>query len=73
MMRTHKVRRLPVVDGEQRLVGILSLADIARGIRAPQYRTDPDLAADQFVLTVSLICEDRLSIITKSLPVAWYL
>jgi CBS domain-containing protein len=59
VMRTHKVRRLPVVDAEQRLVGILSLADIARGIRAPQYRTDPDLAADQFALTVSLICEER--------------
>lgn len=29
-MRSNQVRRLPVVDDEQRVIGILSLADIAR-------------------------------------------
>jgi CBS domain-containing protein len=29
-MRSSQVRRLPVVDDEQRLIGIVSLADIAR-------------------------------------------
>ena len=29
-MRTHQVRRLPVLDANSRLVGILSLTDIAR-------------------------------------------
>lgn len=29
-MRTHQVRRLPVVDAEGKLVGILSLSDLAR-------------------------------------------
>lgn len=30
MMRRHRVRRLPVADGEGRLVGAISLTDIAR-------------------------------------------
>ena len=29
-MRSHQVRRLPVVDAEGRLVGVLSLSDLAR-------------------------------------------
>jgi len=32
LMREHQVRRIPVSDGMGRLVGILSLADIARAI-----------------------------------------
>jgi CBS domain-containing protein len=32
MMREHQVRRIPVSDEQGRLVGILSLADIARAI-----------------------------------------
>lgn len=34
-MARYKVRRLPVVDGN-RLVGIISLADVARALAAPQ-------------------------------------
>jgi CBS domain-containing protein len=35
LMATHQVRRVPVVDDEGRLVGIVSLADIARLAQAP--------------------------------------
>ncbi|HTJ56057.1 MAG TPA: CBS domain-containing protein [Devosiaceae bacterium] len=31
LMETHKVRRLPVIDENKRMVGILSLGDIASG------------------------------------------
>jgi CBS domain-containing protein len=34
LMRTRKVRRLPVVDAEGRLLGILSLSDLARASMA---------------------------------------
>lgn len=30
LMSDHQVRRLPVVNGEQRLVGVISVADLAR-------------------------------------------
>jgi CBS domain-containing protein len=35
LMRMRKVRRLPVVDAEGRLLGILSLSDLARASMAP--------------------------------------
>jgi len=36
VMRARKVRRLPVVDGEGKLVGLLSLSDLARASMAPK-------------------------------------
>lgn len=35
IMRSRKVRRLPVLDSERKLVGILSVTDIARVARQP--------------------------------------
>src|SRR5580765_5103655 len=32
LMQSHQVRRLPVVSGDGRLIGILSLSDIAQGV-----------------------------------------
>ena len=34
LMRRNRVRRLPVLDADKRLVGLLSLNDIARGARS---------------------------------------
>src|SRR5215472_8047344 len=33
IMRTHQIRRLPVVDRRRGLVGLLSISDVAHGIR----------------------------------------
>jgi CBS domain-containing protein len=30
VMRTHQVRRLPVIDADGKLVGVLSISDLAR-------------------------------------------
>jgi CBS-domain-containing membrane protein len=59
MMRANKIRRLPVVDSEGRLVGMLSIADIARNIGRAPFRGDPDLSPEQFAYTVAEICGAR--------------
>jgi CBS domain-containing protein len=40
IMKTHRVRRLPVVDFGTNLVGILSLADVVRHARASRAPED---------------------------------
>lgn len=35
-MKSKKIRRLPVIDEDKRMVGILSLGDIARKVAKPQ-------------------------------------
>jgi len=52
-MRRHRIRRVPVVDGKGRPVGVLSLSDLAR--HAGHRRGDLDV--DAFVGTVAAICE----------------
>lgn len=34
VMRSHQVRRVPIVDRENRLIGVVSLADIARWVQS---------------------------------------
>jgi CBS domain-containing protein len=36
IMKAKKIRRLPVIDAKKRMVGILSLGDIARKVAKPQ-------------------------------------
>jgi CBS domain-containing protein len=43
-MRTHRVRRLPVLDDQRRVVGVLSLDDLARtAMEPPSARSEPHL------------------------------
>jgi CBS domain-containing protein len=58
MMKKAQVRRLPVTDASGRLVGILSLNDIARALsQEPSARTADRLT--QFALTLSAVGEQR--------------
>jgi CBS domain-containing protein len=52
-MRKHKVRRLPVVDREQRLAGIVSINDLA--INASSSLPD-SVPAQEFLETFQAIC-----------------
>src|SRR5437899_2176552 len=57
IMRANQIRRLPVVGPEQQLLGILSLADIARAAEvAPKLAGDPDISGNGLVATLAGIC-----------------
>jgi CBS domain-containing protein len=59
IMRSNQVRRLPVVDGAQRLLGILSLADIARATE--RAKIVPDGSGDGLATTLAGICRAPIS------------
>jgi len=56
LMRSKQIRRIPVVDANHRLLGILSLADIVRQGSSSASRGDGELAPDQIALTLAQIC-----------------
>jgi CBS domain-containing protein len=60
-MRFNKVRRLPVLDGEKRLVGILSLADIAREVERERKLGRRDVSADEIVDVLGSISQPQSS------------
>jgi CBS domain-containing protein len=62
LMRARKIRRVPVLDGDRRLVGILSLADIANESRRAGLRPDgSEVAPAEIAGTLADICEPRLT------------
>jgi CBS domain-containing protein len=54
IMRDHRIRRLPVLDFDGHVVGILSLNDIARRAHVGHRRGELD--ADHVVKTLAAIC-----------------
>jgi CBS domain-containing protein len=55
LMRENQIRRLPVLDGEGRLVGLVSMNDLARlAARAKKSAVDREL-----VKTLAAICQPR--------------
>lgn len=59
MMRSKRVRRLPVVDAKEKIVGLLSLNDVARAAQHQRGRRVPDVAGEEVVSTLGAICEPR--------------
>lgn len=58
LMRETRVRRLPIVDADGGLVGVLSIGDLARVAEDLVRRGDRDLACDA-AMTVAAICAPR--------------
>ena len=59
LMRSHQVRRLPVVDADEHLVGILSLNDIAREFEREAKSGARDVAPEEVAETLACVCEPR--------------
>lgn len=59
LMRSHRVRRLPVVDDEGALVGLLSLSDLARRAGRNDEKTPKGLTSVDVAHTLAAICEPR--------------
>jgi CBS domain-containing protein len=59
LMQLRQVRRVPVVDGENRLRGILSLNDIAREADRESAKRHPELKKDEVAQTLAAVCRPR--------------
>jgi CBS domain-containing protein len=57
LMRKSKVRRLPVVDGDRKVVGVVSLHDLARAAKRDKRRLFPDVRMKDVALTFAEISE----------------
>jgi CBS domain-containing protein len=60
LMQEHRVRRLPVVENGGTLVGILSLSDVAQGVRRTSGPRQRSGQGDDFLLTVTAVSEPRM-------------
>lgn len=56
IMREARVRRLPVVDANGSMVGIISLADLAREAEREQIVPRQKVTADEVGVTLACIC-----------------
>lgn len=56
LMQKHQIRRIPVVDGGGKPVGIVSMNDLARRANGGHHRHN-GLSADTIVKTMAAICQ----------------
>jgi CBS domain-containing protein len=61
-MRENKVRRLPVIDADGTLEGILSMNDVVLKAEEATEKKTPELSYGDVVNTYKSICEHRLPI-----------
>jgi CBS domain-containing protein len=68
IMRQFQIRRLPVVDAEGTLVGLLSLGDVARYVWQHSPRQNGGQAQQRLTETLAAICEPRFHSIPPPPP-----
>jgi CBS domain-containing protein len=59
IMRNYRIRRLPVIDFDGRLVGMVSLNDLARESVREQSQRRRDVTLAEVGATLAAICEPR--------------
>jgi CBS-domain-containing membrane protein len=60
LMRMHAIRRLPVVDGERRVIGVVSMNDLTRAV-SRSHRGQGELVA-----TMAAVCQPRQTVLSPS-------
>jgi CBS domain-containing protein len=65
IMRARQVRRLPVIDSEASLVGVVSLGDMARFAGQEIGRRNHNLSAQAVVATLAAVCEPRRGLVGR--------
>jgi CBS domain-containing protein len=66
IMRSNQVRRLPVLDRRRHLVGILSLADIAREAERERSQGKRDIAPEELIDVLGDICQPWQVALTRT-------
>jgi CBS domain-containing protein len=75
LMRRHQIRRLPVVDDQGRLLGLLAMNDIAREAERQRTQHKRSVTAEEVARTLAGICRPRVCLVeppveaTAMLPV----
>jgi CBS-domain-containing membrane protein len=69
-MREHQLRRLPVVDEADVLVGIVSLADIARVTSQGATKAARQKGAESFLETMTAVSRPRFGVALEAMPLA---
>lgn len=59
LMQQHKIRRVPVVDAERRLIGIVTLADLAYILGSSQTLGGDGMTWSAVGHTLAAVCEPR--------------
>lgn len=57
MMAAARIRRLPVLDEEDALVGMITLADLAREAEREQNLQSPSIHGNEISVTLASICQ----------------